>query len=73
MFLILIFIYGFFLETMIVYFLFRGLYLPIKKNFQNTKKNFDFSLILFGPIFGAIIDASRLFGFLFGHVKKIIK
>ena len=45
-------------------FLFRGLYLYIKKNFQNTK-NFDFSLILFGPIFGAIIDASRLFGFLF--------
>ena len=73
MFLILIFVYGFFLETVIMYFLFRGLYLPIKKNFQNTKKNFDFSLILFGPIFGVIIDASRLFGFLFGHVKKIIK
>ena len=72
-FLILVFICGFYLETVFLYFLFRGLYLPIKKNFRNTKKFFDFSLILIGPIFGIIIDTARLFGFSFGYIKKILK
>ena len=72
-FLFLMLISGYHLEMIILYFIYRGIYFSFKKNFKDTKKKFDLSLIFFGPIMGIIIDISRLLGFIFGYVKKIIK
>lgn len=62
-----------FLVSVLIYVLFRGLIIPLKKNFQNIKTKKDLTIFIFGPFIGLVIDLSRLSGFIFGYLKKIIK
>ena len=64
---------GLFLECIVMYLFYRGLILPLKKNFQDIKNKMDLTIFIFGPFIGLVIDLSRLSGFIFGYLKKIIK
>ena len=64
---------GLFLESIIIYYIYRGVLIPLKKNYKNSKINKDLSIFIFGPLFGLVNDLSRLLGFTYGYLKKIIK
>lgn len=64
---------GFFFEAIILYFIYRGIFIPFKKNYKLKNKKFDPIIYFYGPIIGFIIDTARVTGFLFGYIKKLIK
>lgn len=64
---------GLFLESVIIYYIYRGIIIPLKKNYKNSKIKMDLSIFIFGPLFGLVNDLSRLLGFIYGYFKKIIK
>ena len=73
----LIFVYmsykGFFLENIIIYYIYRGILIPLKKNYRNSKIKKNLLVFIFGPLFGLVNDLSRLLGFIYGYFKKIIR